>query len=225
MAKSYRFDGAADLSQVLENGMPIYPGDAVPSFEPYSTLKKNGVNLTRLVLGSHTGTHVDAPIHFIEGGVSVDAMPPGAFIGEAVVVDVSSREPGTGIVPDDLRAQVEARAVPGDIVVLFTGCSRRWGDPSLNSNYTYLTGEAAEYLASRRVRAVGIDFLSVEKFGAKVPVAHRALLGHGVFIVESLGKGVEAFIDSRFLLICLPIKLAHGDGAPCRAIAVPIDQD
>jgi kynurenine formamidase len=224
MANRYRFEEASDLSQLLENGMPIYPGDAVPSFEPYSTLQKNGVNLTRLVLGSHTGTHVDAPIHFIEGGASVDAMPPNAFIGEAIVADVSAREQGSGVVPDDLRSTVESQARPGDIVVVFTGCSRRWGDPSLNSNYTYLTGEAADYLVSRKVRAVGVDFLSVEKYGAKVPVAHRALLGSGVFIIESLGKGLEAFIGARFLLICLPVKLARGDGAPCRAIAVPIDQ-
>jgi kynurenine formamidase len=107
----------------------------------------------------------------------------------------------------------------------YTGCSEHWGDEPVSSNYTYLTENAAEYLVSKRVRAVGIDFLSVEKFRAPNPVAHKALLGNGIFILESLSKATKEFVGKRILMICMPIKLQNGDGAPSRIIGVPIRED
>ncbi len=100
--------------------------------------------------------------------------------------------------------------------------STRWGDDSINHNYTYLTQDAAEYLVSRKVRAVGIDFLSVEKFNAPEPIAHKTLLGNGIFIIESLSNALKQFLGKRILMVCLPIKLEAGDGAPARVVAVPI---
>jgi arylformamidase len=220
--KEYKFAEAVDLSQPLEQGMPIYPGNPVPDIESFATLDKDGVNLTRLTIGSHTGTHVDAPVHFIEGGLSVDRLPLGGFFVECVVVDVSQRERGTGVTASDLDKGPQAR--PGDVLAVFTGCSRDWGDKSLNSDYTYLAPDAADYLVEKRVKGVGIDFLSVEKYGAKVPVIHRKLLGKGIFIVESLNRNLEEFKDRRFLLVCLPIRLAGRDAAPCRAVGVPIEE-
>jgi arylformamidase len=225
MSATYRFDKAVDLSQPLENGMPIYPGDAVPSFKPYKTLSKDGVNLTRLTLGSHTGTHVDAPMHFIQGGKTVDEIRPSAFIGEALVADLSSKRPGTGVTAADLRRALGGRDPEGMVVVVFTGCSRSWGEESMNSGYTYLTKGGAEYLVGRKVRGVGIDFLSVEKFGARVPETHRTLLGNGVYIVESLSKSIEEFVGRRFLLMCFPLRLKGRDAAPCRAVGVPAEKD
>jgi arylformamidase len=218
----YRLSEAVDLTQSLANGMPIYPGDPSPSFESYATLDKNGVNLTRLTLGSHTGTNVDAPKHFIRGGIGVDEIPLGKLIGEALVIDLSQKPIGSGITASDLRAKLEGIISEDDMVVCYTGCSDRWGDESINSNYTYLTEDAAEYLVSKKVRAVGIDFLSVEKFKAEDPVAHKALLGSGIVVIESLSSAVKRFVGKRVLLICLPIKLQGGDGAPSRVVAVPI---
>ncbi|MGI0078621.1 MAG: cyclase family protein [Nitrososphaerales archaeon] len=218
----YEFERAVDLTHELANGMPIYPGDPSPSFERTSTLEKNGVNLTRLVLGSHTGTHTDAPVHFIQGGIGVDEIPLSKLIGEAIVIDLSSLPVGSGITASDLKSELEERVKPDDIVLCYTGSSDLWGDPSVNSNYTYLTKEAAEYFVSKKVRAVGIDFLSVEKFEAPEPVAHRTLLANGIFIIESLGRSLKQFLGKRILLINLPIKLEGGDGAPTRSVAVPI---
>jgi arylformamidase len=217
----YKFDKAVDLTQVLANGMPVYPGDPAPSFESYATIAKNGVNLTRLVLGSHTGTHIDAPKHFISGGITVDQIPPSNLIGEAYVADLSQVPQGNGVTPSDLDAKLGAINAD-DIVICYTGCSDRWGDESICKNYTYLTGEAAGYFVSKKVRAVGIDFLSVEKFGVKEPIAHKTLLGNGIYIIESLSSSLKQFLGKRVLLMCLPIKLGGGDGAPSRVIAVPI---
>lgn len=220
----YNFAETVDLTQVLANGMPIYPGDPAPSFESYATIAKNGVNLTRLVLGSHTGTHTDAPKHFISGGISVDEIPPSKLIGEAYVADLSQLPMGSGITPPDLESKLGNSVNEDDIVICYTGCSERWGDESVCKNYTYLTGEAARYFVSRKVRAVGIDFLSVEKFGAKEPIAHKTLLGNGTYIIESISSSVKQFLGKRILLMCLPIKLGGGDGSPSRVLAVPISQ-
>ena len=218
----YHFDKAVDLTHELANGMPVYPGDPMPSFESAATLEKNGVNLTRLTLGSHTGTHTDAPVHFIKGGIGIDEIPPSSLIGEALVVDLSNKPLGSGITDSDLKMVLEGKILDGVIILFYTGSSDHWGEPTMNSNYTYLTQDAAEYLVSRKVRAVGIDFLSVEKFKAPEPVVHKTLLGNGIFIIESLSSALKQFAGKRILLINMPIKLQGGDGAPSRSIAVPI---
>jgi kynurenine formamidase len=218
----YIFEKAVDLTHELHNGMPIYPGDPAPSFVSYATLEKDGVNLTKLTLGSHTGTHIDAPRHFIPNGVGVDQIPASKLLGEAYVCDMSSKPIGSGITGLDLQKNLEGKVAEDDIVVFYTGCSERWGDQSVSSNYTYLTGNAAEHLVSRKVRAVGIDFLSVEKFQSSGALAHKTLLGNGIFIIESLSRATKQFVGKRILIICMPIKLQNGDGAPSRVVGVPI---
>jgi arylformamidase len=221
----YKFEDAVDLTHDLANGMPIYPGNPQPDFERYETLEKNGVNLTRLTLGSHTGTHTDAPRHFIADGTTIDKIPVSKLVGEAYVADLSFVPLGNGITAEDLQRALGGEVRPDDIVICYTGCSEKWGDERMNSNYTYLTEGAAQYLASRNVRAVGIDFLSVEKFKSPQPVAHRVLLGRGMFLIETITSAVKQFVGQRILLVCLPIKILGGDAAPCRVIAVPITND
>jgi len=221
----YIFEKAVDLTHELHNGMPIYPGDPFPSFVSYATLEKNGVNLTKLILGSHTGTHIDAPRHFIPKGIGVDQIPASKLVGEAYVADLSIKPIGSGVTGRDLREILEGKVAEDDIVIVYTGCSEHWGEESIRSNYTYLTGDAAEYLVSKKIRTLGIDFLSVERFHAPDPVAHKTLLGHGIFIIESLSRATKQFVRKRILLICMPIKLQNGDGAPARIIGVPIDED
>lgn len=205
--------------------MPVYPGDPSPSFENYSTLKKDGVNLTKIIMGSHTGTHLDAPRHFIPDGIGIDRIAPKRLIGEAYVADLSTTPIGSGITSKDLQRKIEGKIVADDIVVIYTGCSEHWEDKSIDRGYTYLTGEAADYLVSKNVRAVGIDFLSVEKFKAPEPIVHKTLLRSGIFIIESLNREVRQFVGKRILMICMPIKLQDGDGAPSRVVAIPIRED
>ena len=221
----YIFEKAVDLTHELHNGMPIYPGDPAPSFVSYATLEKNGVNLTKLTLGSHTGTHIDAPRHFILNGIGVDKIPASKLIGEAYVTDLSSKPMGSGVTARDLSENLEGKIAEDDIVIVYTGCSEHWEEGSIRTNYTYLTGDAAEYLVSKKIRALGIDFLSVERFPAPDPVAHKILLGNGIFIMESLNRATKQFVRKRILMICMPIKLQNGDGAPARIIGVPIGED
>ena len=221
----YLFEKAVDLTHELRNGMPVYPGDPSPSFVSYATLEKNGVNLTKLTLGSHTGTHIDAPRHFIPGGMGVDEIPASKLVSEAYVADLSYKPIGDGITEGDLRKSLGDHVSADCVAICYTGCSERWGEESVSRNYTYLTGDAARYLVSKRVRAVGIDFLSVEKFAAPEPVTHKTLLENGIFIIESLSQNTKQFVGRRILLLCMPIKLQNGDGAPARIIGVPVRED
>jgi arylformamidase len=221
--KSYLFDKAVDLTHDLENNMPVYPGDPPPFFAQIKTIQKDGVNISNLNLGSHTGTHVDAPRHFIEGGMTIDEIRIQDLIGEAVVADFSFKPIGDGITRSDIETACEGIQLDeGDILLCFTGCSEHWGDDSITRNFTYLTGEGARYVISKRIRAVGIDFLSIERFRSITHDTHRELLSHGIFIVESLSKELKKFLGQRILFMALPLKFKGGDGAPCRAFAVPI---
>lgn len=216
----YLFEMAVDLTHDLERGMLVYPGDPSPSFESFKTIDRDGVNLTKFTMGSHTGTHIDAPKHFLKTGIGIDQIPPAKLVGEAYIGDLSTKRIGSGITSYDLR-RLDENIKPDDIVVCFTGCSERWGDDSVAKNYTYLTRDAADYLVSKRIRAVGIDFLSIERFNDP-PIVHKTLLDNGIFIIESLSNALKNLLGRRVLLICMPIKLKDGDGAPSRVIAIPI---
>jgi arylformamidase len=220
------FEGAIDLTHELANGMPVYPGDPVPSFKRTKTVAHDGVNLSDLNLGSHTGTHFDAPRHFFEDGVPVDKIPVKDFISDALVLDLSFKRMGDGISSEDLRKAISSTGSElkaGDSVILYTGCSDLWGkDPAVNSNFTYLSGEGAKYLVSKKVKAVGIDFLSIEQFHSKTHETHKELLGNGVYIVESLNRELKKILGKRVLFMFFPLKFENGDGAPCRALAVPL---
>lgn len=216
----YVFERAIDLTHTLERGMLVYPGDPSPSFESFKTIDRDGVNLTKFTMGSHTGTHIDAPKHFIENGIGIDQIPPAKLVGEGYIGDLSTKRMGSGITSDDLR-KLDENLRPDDVMVCYTGCSERWGDESVARNYTYLTKDAADFLVSKKVRAVGIDFLSVEQFNSP-PVVHKTLLGNGIFIIESLSNALRNMLGQRVLLICMPIKLKDGDGAPSRVFAIPI---
>lgn len=215
---------AVDLTHTIENGMTIYVGDAVPKVSKFKTLAKDGVNLSVIVLGSHTGTHVDAPIHFVKGGKALDQLPVEAFVGEAAVIDLSDIPPGKAVTASDLNAHA-SEVNEGDIALLYTGFSKRWNDPKARRKFTFLGKDAAEWLVQRRVKAVGIDYLSVEEYGARSPVAHRTLLSHEIPIIESLNERLGEIVGRRVLLVCLPIKVGGCDGAPARAIAYPLKEE
>jgi len=222
MAK-YLFEQLADLSHELDNGMPTYPGDTPTSLEATSTITKDGMNLTKVILSSHAGTHIDAPSHFIENGITIDQIPARFFVGEAVVVDVSNVPTGSGISVDEIAEKTRQQEIRrDDIVLLFTGCSELWGNPQLEKNFTFISEAAARYLVSKQVRAVGIDSFSVDCFTSTNFEAHKEILGSGLFIIESIGSTLKQFLGTRILLICPPLKLISCDGAPCRCLAIPM---
>ena len=212
-----------DLSHVIENGMPVYPGDPEPLIEKESSIEEDGVNLTRLVTGSHVGTHVDAPLHFVEGGSSLDEIPLSTLIGEGVVLDLSYKEVGSGISREDFE-KFSSLIRRGDIVLVYTGTSDHWGEEGWDyRKFSYIEESGAKWLLEKGVKMVGIDCMSVEKFGYSEPITHLLLLSAGVPLIESLSKRLGELAGKRGFVICLPLKLGGVDGGPARVIACPIE--
>lgn len=210
-----------DLSVPLSSALPTYPGDPGIQIHDWSKLANgDAANVSTLNFGAHTGTHVDAPAHFIEGARKVDALALDVLIGEAQVVEV----------PEDKRVIDEefvvANCPPEATRIIFkTRNSAFWtGDfTEFRTDFTYLDLAAAQRLVEQGVKLLGIDYLSIEKFKSKDHETHRALLSHEVIIVEGLNlTGVPA---GKYELICLPLRLrSHlGDGAPARAVLRTIE--
>jgi arylformamidase len=201
-----------DLSLPITDELITYPGDPEVRLQPHARIAAgDDVNVTTLSLGSHTGTHIDAPRHFIDGARTVDALPLEWLIGPARVVELPPTVRAIG--PEDLRA---AGSEGAQRLLLRTRNSRLWAESGFREDFAYLTGAAATHLVAEGVKLVGIDYLSIEQFDAQQPVAHRTLLGAEVIIVE--GLDLRAVPAGDYELICLPLRLAGLDGAPARVV-------
>ncbi|HLK10094.1 MAG TPA: cyclase family protein [Candidatus Binatia bacterium] len=200
-----------DISVPNGPGQHVYPGDPEPRVEPVRMVAGGDVcNLSLLTLGSHTGTHVDAPYHFLVDGARLGEVPLDRMVGEALVADLRGR-PAV-----DAAALAGVPARPGDIVLCRTDNSERWARPVFQRDFTYLTEDAAGWLVARGVRAVGMDYLSIERFGSPDFPVHHRLLGAGVFVIE--GLDLRGVVPGRYTLVCLPLKFPDLDGAPARAV-------
>lgn len=210
-----------DLSVPLSTDLPTYPGDPGIQISSWSSLDNgDAANVSALNFGAHTGTHVDAPAHFLQGAKKVEAMALEVLIGEAEVIEV----------PEDhftIRENfVASNCPPGTIRVLFkTRNSGLWttDKTDFRTDFTHLDLSAALWLAQRGVKLVGIDYLSLEKFGSKDHAVHRALLSQDVIILE--GLNLSDVPAGKYELICLPLRLRSklGDGAPARAVLRTIE--
>ena len=212
-----------DLSHLISQDMLVYPGDPEPKFEPIATMERDKINVTRIVMGSHTGTHVDAPKHFFAYGTGVDKEPLNKFIGETMILDLSDVTSGKGITDVDLDNYYKV-IKNNDILLLYTGTNDKWKkekDPESN-NFTYLDLSAAEWIVDRRIKCVGIDTLSVEKYGFKEGLTHEKLLSNNIGIIENLNSNIREFAGKRMFLVCLPLMLKGIDGSPARAILFDI---
>ncbi len=201
-----------DISVTLKSGMVHWPGDPpVKITGTHSISKGDAANVSKIDMGSHTGTHMDAPYHFIPAGKKIDQMPLDAVVGEARVIEIRDKK---SVKPEELRRHNIRR---GERILIKTvNSSRCWKKNSFAEDFVYISLEAAKFLAERRIRAVGVDYLSVGGYKEDGSATHRALLKSGIWIIEGLNlSGVKA---GKYELICLPLKFWHGDGAPARAI-------
>lgn len=204
-----------DISLGISSAMLVWPGDPSVEVTPSSRIARGDhANVSTMRLGSHTGTHVDPPFHFIEGARTIDQISPDVLVGPAVVVDLRAVE--RTIEPADL---VAAGLPEGVERVLFkTRNSAMWADDraTFPDEYVALSPEGARWLVARGVCLVGTDFLSIEQRGAPGHPTHMALLDAGVVIVE--GLDLSRVEPGAYTLACLPLKIVGGDGAPARAI-------
>jgi arylformamidase len=202
-----------DISVPIRDAMTVYRGNPAVRIRPAMTLKRNGVNLSELCLGSHTGTHVDAPRHFIERGKGIDRVELQRFVGPAWVADL--RRVRAGISADDLR---RARIPTGIRRILFRTRNSRWWHPvrPFRTDFVYLAPDGADWLIEREVQLVGIDYLSIEGFGIPGAPTHTRLLGVGIPILE----GLDLFnvTPGRWQMAAFPLRIVKGDAGLTRAV-------
>ena len=207
-----------DLSNPVWEKMPYYPASFPAQIEQVSSVDEGGFNVHKVTMATHHGTHVDAPRHLSNQGTPLEELDLNRFMGEGVVLDLSSKEIGSAIGRGDLEG-FSALVRPGDIVILYTGCSKHLGESWITSKYTYVDRSGAEWLVQKEVKSVGIDFFSIDQYGDKTNPAHNLLLGNGIPLIEEISSEAKHLVGKRIYLICLPIRMKAGDGAPARAIA------
>lgn len=207
--------GWIDVTATLDPATtPIYEGDAPMAFEFLKDMRKgDALTLSKFSLGAHSGTHVDAPMHFVRDGASIDRVPLEALIGPARVIEI----------PDSVQS-IDAAELNrhmwrnAERVIFRTRSSvRGWmRSPTFHRDFAYIAPDAAQLLADAGVKLVGVDYISAEQFGAPAPMTHRILLGKGIPIVE--GLALETVLAGDYDLVVLPMKVAGHEGAPARAV-------
>ncbi len=192
-----------DISLPLKNRMITYPGDAHYEEYAYKTHETDHVHITRVLMETHAGTHFDAPFHMLPDGKKVPDIPIDKFMGRATVVECKGMEITAEDVPDKHNG----------IILFKTRNSSLYDD--FHKDFTYLSLEAANRLISDRTSVVGVDYLSIEKFGFPDPIVHKTLLGSGVIIIE--GLFLKDVAPGGYNFVGLPLKMSQ-DGAPLRAV-------
>lgn len=203
-----------DISWPISSDMTAYKDRSVVRIIPIKSFEHDAVRESLITLGSHTGTHIDAPAHFIENGVTSDALSLDATVGLCVVIDMTHC--GQSITYADLIA-VTACIKKGSRILFKTRNSLHTPTDSFDATFVYIDRQAALYLAELQVQAVGIDYLGIER-NQKGHETHIALLSAGVVIIE--GLRLEHVTPGHYFLYCLPLALVGTDGAPSRAILV-----
>ena len=208
-------NGWIDATATLDPATtPVYAGDAPMKFEFLKDMRKGDIlTLSAYSMGAHSGTHIDAPMHFVRDGASVEQLSLAPLIGPARVIDI----------PDDVQSidavELNRHEWRGAQRVIFRTRSslRGWmASSTFHRDFAYVAPDAAQLMADAGVQLVGIDYISAEQFGAPAPTTHRILLGRGIPIVEGLAlEGVRA---GDYDVIVLPIKVAGHEGAPARAV-------
>jgi arylformamidase len=207
--------GWIDVTATLDPATtPVYEGNAPLVFEFQLDMRKgDALTLSKLSLGAHSGTHIDAPQHFIRDGASIDKVPLDALIGHARVIEI----------PDSVQS-IDAAVLnrhkwrDAERVIFRTRSAiHGWmSSPTFHHDFAYVAPDAAQLMADAGIKLVGIDYISAEKFAAPAPLTHRILLGKGIPIVE--GMALESVTPGDYDLIVLPMKVGGHEGAPARAV-------
>jgi len=203
-----------DITVTIKSGMIHWPCEPVVRIKRRQNMdKKDSSNVSFISMSAHTGTHIDAPLHFIASGKGLDRMPFNATLGKVRILEIKDRQ---CIKPKEL---IPYRIKPKERIIFKTVNSNYWKVNKFIKNFVYISPEAAGYLISRKVCTVGIDYLSVGAYHKDGAQTHRILLKAGIWIIEGLNlKGVK---PGYYDLICLPLKILNSDGAPARAIISP----
>lgn len=207
-----------DLTHEIHTGMMAYPGDPEISLEEVAIHETDGCHVDYFMGGSHTGTHIDAPYHFIPDGKRITDYPVSRFIGEGAVCDLRNKKAGEVITADDIRPCLGGFS-KGDFLLLQTGWCEKYGTDEY-LNHPYISAEAAQLISDCGVSIIAVDFLNVDPTLWEQWDAHSILLSNEVLIVENINNSLELDAGVRYSFCFVPMKLGDSDGAPVRAYAM-----
>ncbi|MGC8471266.1 MAG: cyclase family protein [Acidimicrobiales bacterium] len=205
-----------DCSHHYDNAMPLMEGIAPPEFIDLATVERDGYAMSRYTFTNHSGTHIDAPAHQIDGGATLDEIPLSRLVTDAAVLDVRSHEPGA-IPLRDLDERI-AEVRPNDLVLFCSGNDRNWGTGAYWKEWCYPDAEASRALIDRGVSGVGFDGPSADPVDSVTYELHRIWLSAGRVILENLRSLTE--LPSRCRIVCAPLKVRKANGGPVRVLAL-----
>ena len=208
-----------DLTLTVSNKIPTFPGSPQPTFIPWENIKEDGYNLELLFLSSHTGTHMDAPHHFLEKGVKIHEISLKKLVSEAVLIK-SKKKGGESITKTDIQKfeKKHGKIENFSSVIFYTGWQKNLQKKYYFTKNPGLSVSAAKYLASKKINLVGIDSPSIDLGTDSKFSVHQIFAKKGMLIVENLAN-LEKIKSSKFHLVVLPLKLKNATGSPVRAIA------
>jgi kynurenine formamidase len=204
-----------DLTMRITPSIRVFPGSPPPAFVPWSRFDSHGYDSEVMFMSTHTGTHVDAPSHFASGLASIDMIPAGRLISKAILLR-TNKKANQLVEREDLAT---AQITQGNAVVIATGWERRAAKINYMIENPGLSGQAARYLAGKKVNAVGIDGPSIDAGADGKFTAHNILLPRNILVVENLCN-VGKITTNRFTLVLCPLKLCGATGSPARALAI-----
>ncbi len=208
-----------DLTHTIAPVMPVYPGTEPPTFKPVGTAGVDGFRETLLTLYSHTGTHIDAPAHLFENGLTLDQLPIEHFVGKAVAIDCRQIGDEEEITLQCLMAASD-RLEEVEFILFNTGRSQRWGHADYFSSFPVISMEVAGWIAERGLKGIGVDVISIDPVMDEMLPRHRKILqANKTILIENLCCLDKVGADV-FTLCVLPLKTINADGAPARAIAI-----
>jgi arylformamidase len=204
-----------DLSHIIEENMPVYPGTEPPILLEANTVARDHFAEKKITMYSHTGTHMDAPAHMLEKSKTLDAYGIGSFFGKAVLVDFShSQAPYIDVAT---LLPLEKQLKQARFCILRTGWAERWGRPDYFEGFPAFSPEAARWLIHLGILGIGTDAISIDRMEDDAFPVHHILFNAEAFVIENLTNLSQ--VGSEFNLACFPLRIKNADGSPVRAVA------
>ncbi len=207
-----------DLNHTITADMPMFPGEMPPVMKKTMTHPQDGAQVTKITLNTHTGTHLDCPLHFVDGGGNAVNTPLDRFYGKGVVIDCTQFKNHDKITAEHLQT-FDPEIALAEYVLIRTDWSQHWGSPEYFNHFPVLSNAAAEYLVSKKVKGIGLDVISIDAIDSKDYPNHYSVLGNDIIIIENLNN-LHLLTGKAFHFAAFPLRIHEGDGSPVRAVAI-----
>ena len=207
-----------DMTHLISEDMPVYPGTEGPRLSPANTYEKDGFKETLMTMYTHTGTHMDPPAHLFEGRTTLDQFPAQQFAGKALVIDCSDMTEGQRV-PLERITRCGRAAEEADFLLFRFGWDKYWGTPAYFGNYPCLSNEAVDYIIAHGKKGVGLDVIGIDPIADANLTIHRKLFAQNEIVVIENLTNLDQVGSEPFWFFALPLRHVNADGSPIRAIA------